>query len=164
LRRPILQLRRAETAALARALDLEVVSDLSNQDPRFRRNRLRHEVLPLLSVVADRDPVPLLARAAALLAEDADLLAALAADLDPADTRALRAAPGPLAKRALRSWLRQEEGDECHPPSSEELERAWAVVTGQVRACELSGGRRLSRHGGRLRLGAESPAPVPGGT
>jgi tRNA(Ile)-lysidine synthase len=152
VRRPILKLRRQETAALVESLGLDVVRDPSNHEPRFRRNRVRHELLPLLAAVAERDPVPLLARTAAVLAEDAELLANMASDLDPADTRALRAAPKALASRALRRWLRQEEGREHHPPSFGELERVWAVVNGEVVACELSGGRRLSRRGGRLRL------------
>jgi tRNA(Ile)-lysidine synthase len=154
VRRPILQLRRAETAGLAEALGLAVVTDPSNREPRFRRNRVRHEILPLLAEVSGRDPVPLFAGTAALLAEDGDLLAELARGLDPTDTRALRAAPRPLATRALRAWLRQDEGIERHPPSHDEIERAWAVVMGEAKACELAGGRRLSRHGGRLRLDA----------
>jgi tRNA(Ile)-lysidine synthase len=154
VRRPILQLRRTETAGLVQSLGLAVVTDPSNHELRFRRNRVRHEVLPLLAEVSGRDPVPLLAGTAALLAEDGDLLADLALGLDPTDTRALRAAPRPLANRALRAWLRQDEGVERHPPSHDEIERAWAVVMGEARACELAGGRRLSRHGGRLRLDA----------
>jgi tRNA(Ile)-lysidine synthase len=153
-RRPILALRRAETARLALSLDLRVVSDPSNNELRFRRNRVRHEVLPLLAEVSGRDPVPHLAGTAALLAGDADLLADLARGLDPTDTRALRAAPRPLANRALRAWLREGEGSERHPPSHDEIERAWGVVTGEARACELAGGRRLSRQAGRLRLDA----------
>jgi tRNA(Ile)-lysidine synthase len=153
-RRPILQLRRAETAGLVEVLGLSVVTDPSNFEARFRRNRVRHEVLPLLAEVAERDPVPLLARTAALLAADADLLTELALSLDPTDARVLRAAPKPVAIRALRTWLRRGEGAEHHPPSHDELERAWAVVLGQARGCELAGGRRLSRHGGRLRLDA----------
>jgi tRNA(Ile)-lysidine synthase len=152
VRRPILSLRRSETTALVAALGLRVVTDPSNAEPRFRRNRARHEVLPLLADVAGRDPVPLLARTAALLADDADLLDLLSRELDPTDARALAVAPRPLANRALRSWLRQDEGPERHPPSYEDVERAWAVVTGRVVACEVSGGRRLSRSAGRLRL------------
>lgn len=152
--RPILQLRRSETTRFAAELGLDVVNDASNYEMRFRRNRVRHEVLPLLADVSGRDPVPVLARSAAVLAEDADLLTTMAAGLDPTDTRGLRSAPRPLANRALRSWLRAGEGPERHPPSLDELERAWAVVTGEVKACELAGGRRLSRSGGRLRLDA----------
>jgi tRNA(Ile)-lysidine synthase len=154
VRRPILGLRRAETALLVRSWGIEPATDSSNADARFRRNRVRHEVLPLLAEVAGRDPVPLICRSAALLAEDADLLNALASEVDPEDVRALRSVPRPLATRALRAWLRAGEGPERHPPSLAEVERAWAVVKGEVRACELAGGRRLSRRQGRLRLGA----------
>ncbi|HUC14551.1 MAG TPA: tRNA lysidine(34) synthetase TilS [Acidimicrobiales bacterium] len=150
--RPILALRRSETLAFVTALGFPTVTDPSNAEGRFRRNRARHEVLPLLADVAGRDLVPVLARTAALLAEDAELLDLLARDLDPTDARGLAAAPRPLANRALRTWLREDEGPERHPPSSEDLERAWAVVTGRAVACELSGGRRLSRSAGRLRL------------
>jgi tRNA(Ile)-lysidine synthase len=151
--RPILALRRSETRTFVEALGLETVSDPSNFEARFRRNRVRHEVMPLLAEIAGRDPVPVLARTAGLLGEDADFLDQLAGAIDPTDARALAQAPPPLAKRALRSWLRQGEGPERHPPSSQELERVWAVVTGRAVACELAGGRRLSRTGGRLRVG-----------
>jgi len=150
VQRPILALRRSETIALVGALGLQVVDDPSNRDLKFRRNRLRHEVMPLLAEVAERDPVPLIARSASLLGEDAALLCSMADRLDPTDTRSLRAAPLPLARRALRSWLRS--GRERHPPSAAEIERVWAVVVGRAVACEVAGGRRVSRSGGRLKL------------
>jgi tRNA(Ile)-lysidine synthase len=153
VRRPILGLRRAETAALVAVLGLRAVSDPSNADRRFRRNRARHEVLPLLAEVAQRDPVPLLARTAALLAEDARYLDAAASAVDGADVAALVAAPAPIAKRALRQWLRQGQDDEQHPPSQAELARVWEVVSGQAPACQLAGGRRVTLSGGRLELG-----------
>jgi tRNA(Ile)-lysidine synthase len=159
--RPILALRRSETRAFVAALGLETVTDPSNFEARFRRNRVRHELLPLLAEVGGRDPVPILARTAALLSEDADFLDLLAGDLDPTDARALSAAPPPLAKRALRSWLRQGEGPERHPPSEQELQRVWAVVTGRAVACELAGGRRLRRSSGRLRI-EPNPTAKPG--
>jgi tRNA(Ile)-lysidine synthase len=152
VRRPILALRRRETAELVSALGLPVVTDPTNEEPRFRRNRVRHELIPLLESVFERDPVPLLCRTSGLVSEDADLLAALAGELDPSDVKALRSAPRVLANRALRRWIRQQEGFEQHPPSADELERAWRVVAGEVRSCELAGGRRLSRKDGRLRL------------
>ena len=156
VRRPILALRRSETAALVSSWGLRSVEDPSNDERRFRRNRIRHEVLPLLSEVAGRDVVPLICRTASLVRDDADLLAVLASGLDPTDAKALRGAPVPLAKRALRTWLREGEGTERHPPSASELDRVWAVVTCERVACVLAGGRRLSRHGGRLRVGSSS--------
>jgi tRNA(Ile)-lysidine synthase len=165
--RPMLGLRRRQTHALVRDLGLATVTDPTNAEARFRRNRARDEVLPLLADVAQRDPVPLLARTARLLGEDAELLAVLAAAVDPTDTAALRAAHPALGRRALREWIRRGEGPEQHPSSAAELERAWAVVTGDVLACELTGGRRLRRSAGRLRIepragGGDAPGAPPG--
>ncbi|MEZ5407809.1 MAG: tRNA lysidine(34) synthetase TilS [Acidimicrobiales bacterium] len=146
---PLLGLRRAETVSLCRHLGLQPVIDPSNDDPRFVRNRIRHEVLPLLADVSGRDPVPLLARTADHARAMADDLDTLAAAVDPTDCRALRAAVPGVAGAALRRWLRDERG---HPPSSAELARVMAVVRNQATAAELAGGRRVSRSGGRLRM------------
>lgn len=155
---PLLGLRRAETVALCRQLGLQPVADPSNDDPRFVRNRIRHEVLPLLADVSGRDPVPLLARTADHTRAVTDDLDALAAALDPTDCRALRAAVPSVAVAALRRWLRDERG---HPPSTAELARVVAVVHNRAVAAELAGGRRVSRSGGRLRLETQ-PETTPG--
>ena len=70
---------RTETHALCSELGLRPVSDPTNCDPSFLRNRVRHELLPMLCELAGRDVVPVLARQAALMADDADLLGDLAA-------------------------------------------------------------------------------------
>lgn len=158
-RHPILALRRSETRALCAAEGLEPVDDPSNDDPRFVRNRVRHEVLPLLADVAGRDLVPVLARQAELLADDADLVAALAADLDPTDARALAVAPAPLARAAVRAWLRPAGAG--HPPSAAAVERVRAVAAGGAVATELAGGWRVTRSRGRLRLDPPGTRPAP---
>lgn len=153
--RPLLGLRRSETAALCAAEGLVPVVDPSNHDLRFRRNRVRHQVLPMLCEVAGRDLVPVLARQARLLGDDAGLLETLAGEIDVTDARQLAAAPRPLARRAVRRWLRSEAtfaDAELHPPTADEVARVLAVASGAVRACELSGGRRVERHAGRLRV------------
>lgn len=149
--KPLLALRRAETHSLCAAMGLEPVTDPSNADPRFRRNRVRADVLPLLDAVAERDVAALLARQADLLRDDADLLESLAAALDPTDARALAAAPDPLARRAVRRWLRVDDAD-AHPPDAASVERVLAVARGEVEACEVVGGRRVLRSAQRLRL------------
>lgn len=149
-RHPILALRRSETAALCAAEGLTPVEDPSNADPRFWRNRVRHEVLPLLADVAGRDPVPVLARQADLLADDADLIAALAADLDPTDAKALAAAPVALARAAVRAWLRPTADGQ--PPSAAAVERVLAVARGEAVATEVAGGWRVARSAGVLTL------------
>jgi tRNA(Ile)-lysidine synthase len=154
-RHPLLGLRRCETHRLVRAAGLDLVDDPSNTDPAFVRNRVRHELLPLCAEVAGRDPVPLLARQARLLRDEVELLDALAADTlpDPADARALARTPRPVARRALRTWLRTAS-DATHPPSLAEVERVLDVATGKAVGTELSGGRAVRRSKGRLSLGA----------
>jgi tRNA(Ile)-lysidine synthase len=152
-RHPILALRRAETARLCRDLGLEPVQDPSNDDLRFRRNRLRHEVLPLLDDVAGRDVVPLLARHADVAASAVDhLLAEAAREVpDPTDARALAGVPPVLAALAVHTWLRRcsEEG---HPPDAAAVERVLAVARGEAVATEVAGGWRVERSAQRLAL------------
>ncbi|MCU4186987.1 tRNA lysidine(34) synthetase TilS [Acidiferrimicrobium sp. IK] len=156
VRRPLLALRRAETEQLCASAGLRPVRDPSNDDLRFRRNRVRRQLLPLLGEVAGRDPVPVLARQAALLGDDAALLEELAAAIDPTDTAALRDAPDPLARRAVRRWLRAGQA-ELHPPSAADVARVLEVAAGSVVACQVAGGRRVRRSSGRLYLD-EAPA------
>jgi len=148
-RHPIIGLRRAETRALCAEVGLTPVRDASNDDLAFRRNRVRHELLPLLDDVAQRDVAALLARQADLLREEAALLDALAEAIDPTDAQALAAAPAPLARRAVRAWLRDE-----HPPAAAAVERVLAVARGEAVATDVGGGRRVARSGQRLRLEA----------
>ncbi len=148
-RHPILGLRRAETQGLCSELGLEPVRDPSNDDPRFRRNRVRHELLGLCADVAGRDVVPVLARQAVLLAAESDLLDELAAGIDPADGPALAAAPGPLARRATRRWLRD---DASYPPDLATVERVLGVARGEATATDVAPGRRVRRSKGRLSL------------
>jgi tRNA(Ile)-lysidine synthase len=159
-RHPILGLRRRETVALCAAAGLAPVCDESNDDPAFVRNRIRHELLPLCAQVAGRDPVPLLARQAGVLRSEVALLDALADELlpDATDAKAVTAAPRPLARRALRRWLRQA-GDGEHPPSLAEVDRTLAVAAGAAVGTELTGGQRVRRTRGRLRV---EPAHWPG--
>jgi tRNA(Ile)-lysidine synthase len=160
-RRPLRRLRRHEARALCEALDLKPVEDPSNVDPAFRRNRVRHELLPLLDAIAERDVVPVLARQADLVRDDVAFLDDLvdATAVDPGDARALAAAPLPLARRVVRRWLRHAGpgGDEHHPPDAATVERVLAVARGEAVACELPGGWRVARTRGRLRLDRVEP-------
>ena len=148
--KPLLGLRRTETHALCASLGIDPVYDPTNADPRMRRNRVRHEVLPLLDDVARRDVVALVARTAALLGDDAALLRRLAAGVDPTDADALVTAPPPLARRAVRRWLVAESPP--HPPDQATVARVLEVARGTWRATEIGGGRRVVRTAGRLRV------------
>jgi tRNA(Ile)-lysidine synthase len=150
-RRPLLALRRHDTVQICTSFGLEVIDDPMNRDPRFTRVRVRREVLPLLSEVAQRDVVAVLARQAPYWADDDALLEQLATEIDPTDARAVRDAPVALARRALRRWLADPL-----PPSAAEMERVWQVVRGERLACELEGGRRVTRSQQRLSIETSS--------
>ena len=145
--RPLLHIRRSETQALCNALGIAVFHDPSNNDERFQRNRIRHEVLPLLESLAKRDVVPVLTRQADLLRDDDDLLNELAGALDPTDALALASAPIALARRAIRTWL-------TNPlvPDSATVERVLEVARGNTLACDIGLGRQVRRSQQQLRI------------
>ncbi len=153
-RHPILRLRRSDTEAICAEAGLVPFRDPTNHDVRFRRNRIRHELVPLLDDIAERDVSALLARMAGLVADDVGLLEALAGEIDPTDALAVAAAPVPLARRALRRWLRTLDA-ECHPPDAAAVERVLAVARGEALATEISGGIEIRRS--RQRLVARRP-------
>ena len=144
--RPLLALRRHETRRLCADLGLQPVADPSNTDPRFVRNRVRAELLPLMADIADRDVVPLVLRTADTVDADLAWLDAAAAAIDPTDARALAAAPLAIARRAVRRWLSRDG----YPPDAATVERVLGVARGEHVACEIAGGLRVQRHEQRL--------------
>lgn len=72
--RPLLDVPRAVIDAYAAARDLHPRQDASNLDPTYTRNRIRHEVLPLLERL-NPNIRETLARTAAILQGEADLAA-----------------------------------------------------------------------------------------
>ena len=129
-RHPILALRRTQTHQLCRELKIEVVEDPTNTDPKFQRNRIRHELIPLMDVIAQRDVAAILDRQADLFREDSMLLDDLAKKIDVTDAKLLAVAPVALARRAIRQWL-----TEIYPPDAATVERVLEVARGTTLAC-----------------------------
>lgn len=148
---PILGLRRIETRAVCAELGIEPREDPTNVDPAMTRNRVRHEVLPLLADVAGRDVVPLLCRLAELAAAQADVIASIADGVDPTDAAAVAALPDVLAAEVVRRWWLAETGFE-HPPDAAAVGRVLDVAAGRATSCDVVGGWRVLRSGGLLRL------------
>ena len=146
---PLLDLRRTETEAVCEAEGLQPFTDPTNADPVHRRNRVRAELIPLLNGIAARDVVPVLARQAAILRDEAEVLDILAAGLDATDAAALMKAPPALARRAVRRWL--TDGQD-HPPDAATVERVLAVAHGMAKATDAGGNRRVLRTKNMLRL------------
>ena len=74
--RPLLELTRAETQAHCAAIGLTPAEDASNLDPSFFRNRLRHQLLPLLETY---NPAirQILLRTGRIMAAESELVAGL---------------------------------------------------------------------------------------
>ncbi len=167
-RRPILALRRWETVSLCADLGLEPVHDPSNDDLSMRRNRVRHEVLPMLAEVAGRDVVPGARPPGGLLREAVDLLASQAADLDVTDAAAAGGRPrgagpdrgarvGCAAARPRATRPTRPPSSGCWPwPGSSGGPPTWDRGGGSpapragcawCRPCLLAGSRRPARFG-----------------
>ena len=145
--KPLLQLRHAETLNLCATLGLDPVDDPSNADRRFLRNRVRHEVLPLLSSVAMRDVVPLLTRTASVLRDDNELLDHLAKAIDPTDAR-----PSGHSRAGARP----------PSPADVDLRRRLSTRPGDPRTGDGRGSRRRQglRAGEREAPRTSPPAPA----
>ena len=145
--KPLLAIRRSETHELCRSLGITTVNDPSNDDPRFTRNRVRNELIPLMNDIARRDVSALVARETRLIADDEDFLAELSGAIDVCDALQLAAAPLPVARRAVRRWLANP-----YPPDAATVERVLDVARGLHPGCEIGSGRRVIRSRQRLRL------------
>lgn len=110
--RPLLGVRRTVTHAACAELGLRPWNDPHNSDPRYTRVRLRTEVLPLLEDVLGGGVAAALARTAAALAEDSEVLDDLAGAAFDRARRGDELAVGELAalapavrRRTIRRWL-----------------------------------------------------------
>jgi tRNA(Ile)-lysidine synthase len=161
VRRPLLDLRRADTHEICARLRWAPVHDPMNDELHHRRVWLRREVMPQLVRGAQRDLAEVLARQAAVLREDDELLEAMASRHAPDDAGALAALPLSLARRVVRRWLGPP------PPSSATVNAVLGVSRGERRAVEIPGGRRVERIGARLHVmtvagrdAVATPAPL----
>lgn len=119
--RPLLHVRRSEIDAYLKSKRCKYREDSSNTSPKYRRNRLRHEALPLLNDICVRDVVPQMLRLGMLAEQDDDALQRLALDFLRVDGRVLEdrsllVSPELLAlhpavsSRVFALWLREVWG------------------------------------------------------
>jgi tRNA(Ile)-lysidine synthase len=145
-----LALRRSETHRLCDELQIQTIEDPSNTDTKFQRNRIRHELIPLMDAISQRDVAAILDRQADLFREDSDLLNDLAKTIDVTDAKVLAAAPIALARRAIRQWL-----TDIYPPDAATVERVLEVARGVTLACEIGSNREVRRSQQRLQIFAK---------
>ena len=140
--RPMLDVTREQVEAFLEETYIRHITASSNDTDAFQRNRLRHQVMPLLRAENPSIAVGLSA-AAQRVREDAQLLDELAAAVDPTDVAALRAAPAPLRRRAIEGFLRRNGFPE---PTAEHIRQAEAVVFSDNPSARITlGGLTLRR-------------------
>ncbi|HXK09886.1 MAG TPA: tRNA lysidine(34) synthetase TilS [Vicinamibacteria bacterium] len=150
--RPLLGVSRAEVLTHLRERGLAWREDPSNADPAYRRNRVRHELLPYLEERFNPGIRAALARTASILADDAAHLRAEAAALLD---RIARAEEGALALE--RASLARAETAVARAAIRLALHRAGGLA--RIGAAHVDGVLRLAR--------AKAPSgrrlPLPGG-
>ena len=167
--RPLLHATREDTRAWCRSRGLEWREDASNEDRRFARSRVRHDLLPALRAVGS-DPERTIAETARLLRDEAEVLyqatATALTDMGggPAVAVAdLRALPPALARLVLRELAERAAG----APRALSRAAVDSVLSladaGGSRSLDLGGGLRAVVEYGTLRFrrGPDAPAPDP---
>lgn len=111
LLRPLLGVWRKNLDEWIQTQGLPFLEDPTNAELRWTRNRIRHELLPLMETLMGRPVKPAIWRAAELLRAEADCLRAMEAPggeaSDWLEVRALRALPIALRRLRVMRWLTQ---------------------------------------------------------
>ncbi len=175
--RPLYDLTRADVEAYCASQGLEPRRDSSNNDLKYRRNRVRAELLPNLRTYYNPRVQEAILRLADIASADNEALEALVDDafskvVSPGagyaeiDRNALRAQPLALRRRLLRAGLLHVRGD-LADVGLESLDRILDRITAESRAGglwrESETGLELELHGGRVtvRLQGTGADPEP---
>lgn len=166
--RPLLAVSRDEVLAHCAHSGLAFRTDSSNESRDFTRNRVRHELLPLLKSFNPRVGEALV-RAAALAAEDDEYLSARAAELVDVhgkgrslELRAFAKLHPALRRRVLREWLRAARGHLRRIEAAHLLAVDALAVRGEGGGrVELPGGAQVRRAHGWLCLIHPESSPDP---
>jgi len=170
LLRPLLAVSRASVLAHLQERALRWREDPSNQDTGFLRNRVRHELIPYLETHFNPRLREALAQSAALLADEAALLAPLAdgwvSQPEPGRSELslerLRQAPPALARLALRQAIGAAGG--LRGVSFRHVDTLLRLARGSApsgRSLALPGGRAAHLDFDRLRIGTRQAPPRP---
>ncbi len=168
--RPLLSVSRADVEAYAAERHLAFRTDASNASDVYRRNRVRHHLLPLLAAEYNPRIVESLASLATQLSEDEATLTTLANSLLDGNARgagpaiclgvaALRATPPAVARRAFQeAFQRVSQGR--HGLTRRHLEALRGLLA-RERVVPLPGGFQAWRDEGAIRI-ERTPDPPSG--
>ncbi|MBQ7170929.1 MAG: tRNA lysidine(34) synthetase TilS [Clostridia bacterium] len=162
--RPMILMTREDVLAYCKKESLDYVTDGSNADPAYARNRIRLRVLPELSslfgdfsAAASRTALLLRQDEAFLGGEAEKLLAAARTGRDEYDAPLLASAPPALSARALRAAAKEAGG---RVPEAEHILTLQKMLAGGGVCWTLSlPGTAVSRDRDRLSFLSRPPAP-----
>lgn len=167
LLRPMLGVRRKDIDAFVAANKIAFREDATNAETKATRNRVRNDLLPMVSTALGQDAAPMLARLARIARREDDLLRRLSDTLaakvirDDGNlevTAEFKAAHEALQHRVLLAWL-QKQG--VTGLTNEVVEDAARLVTHREPArINLPGGLQLRRKAGRLTIAQQQSAPI----
>jgi tRNA(Ile)-lysidine synthase len=161
--RPLLDTSRSEVEEYCRRMGIVAVEDSSNLDPRFLRNRVRHELLPLLETFNPRARHALL-RLARAAREEHDVVSGLAsawlAEAEPDDRAGLRQLPSAVRMEVLRRLWADAAGEPVAWGGAARLEQVERWLRGPRRAAlrDVGGGILLALDGDKFSFRRASPA------
>ena len=151
--RPLLGVWREEIDRYVAEQGLEFCEDASNADPRHTRNRVRHEILPMLAKAFGREVRAALRRSADILREEDAFLSGLPememAEAAQLSVKEMRELPVAIQRRVLLAWLRARGAAEI---GFEEVERVRALLAGRVAKVNLPEGKHARRRAGKVFL------------
>ena len=165
--RPLLDVSRADLRIYLVGRGEAWMDDESNDDVENPRNRVRHVVLPELDRTARGATRPAIARAAALVREDAEwldelsrgrfeALATVTPDGVEIDASTLAAEPPPVVRRVLLEAMRQAAGG--REVGLDHVEAVWAILCGNGRGADLPGSRVELRRGKLVLVRQKGPS------
>ncbi|MFN8061965.1 MAG: tRNA lysidine(34) synthetase TilS [Vicinamibacterales bacterium] len=164
--RPLIDVEREDVERYRVAHALPMCQDESNADPRFARNRVRHDLLPFLRRAFTPAVVDVLAREADLLRDDAVWLEAISTERLHAllsggkdgvvglSLDALAQEPRPIRRRLLRGALRMLAGDRFIGWA--QVSAVESLIRRGKGALDLPG-QRVSCVDGRMELRRQTP-------
>ena len=152
--RPLLEIRRAALADFLKAQNHRWREDASNAEPIAVRNRLRHEALPLLTEISQRDAVAAFVRGAADMDDQAALEIWAVAQVKTLDPQGrlhlptLRDLPVAMQRLVVRKFLTDHDVESLDRAL---IERSLSLLDIKNPAVvNLPGGGQLRRQAGRL--------------
>ncbi len=153
--RPLLESRRSEISNYLQTRGISWCDDHTNDETEATRNKLRHQIIPQLCEVMDRDCIPIIARSARLQAEQTDALSeaiSLLAINDPQGRLhlpSLRTKSPALIKAIIHHYLRAQDVSDLSERIIEESLKLLEDGNKKHRV-NLSKGRILERRQGRI--------------